>query len=87
MRAVEQITDHSMTAGIGYAIEAAVRQGWIDGEATVAEALDRLDAALDAEGQEVLLRVRDADFAVPRRFEVAAALNRMRELRVRDAPA
>ncbi|NUQ88877.1 MAG: ABC-ATPase domain-containing protein [Glycomyces artemisiae] len=84
VRAVEQITDHSMTAGIGYAIEAAVRQGWIDGKATVAEALDRLEAALDAEGQEVLLRVRDADFAVPRRFEVAAALNRMRELRVRQ---
>lgn len=84
VRAVEQITDHSMTAGIGYAIEAAVRQGWIDGKTTVAEALDRLEAALDAEGQEVLLRVRDADFAVPRRFEVAAALNRMRELRVRQ---
>ncbi|MEU6249334.1 ABC-ATPase domain-containing protein [Glycomyces sp. NPDC047010] len=84
VRAVEQITDHSMTAGIGYAIEAAVREGWIDGKATVSEALDRLESALDAEGQEVLLRVRDADFAVPRRFEVAAALNRMRELRVRE---
>ncbi|MEU5871541.1 ABC-ATPase domain-containing protein [Glycomyces sp. NPDC047369] len=84
VRAVEQITDQSMTAGIGYAIEAAVRQGWIDGKATMAEALDRLDAAFEAEGQEVLLRVRDADFAVPRRFEVAAALNRMRELRVRQ---
>jgi hypothetical protein len=30
----------------------------------------------------VLLAVRDEDFAVPRRFETAAALNRMRGLRV-----
>lgn len=84
VRAVEQITDPSMTAGIGLALEAAVRRGWIDGKATVAEALDRLDAALDADGEEELLRIRDVDFAIPRRFEVAAALNRMRELRVRQ---
>jgi predicted ABC-class ATPase len=85
VRSVEQITDPAMTTGIGLAIEAAVRQGWIDGKATVAEVLDRLDAALEADGEAELLRIRDVDLAVPRRFEVAATLNRMRELRVHES--
>ncbi|THV27609.1 ABC-ATPase domain-containing protein [Glycomyces paridis] len=82
VRSVEQITDHSMTSGIGLAIEAAVRRGWIDGKATVAVALDRIEEGLGTEGAAELLRVRDVDLAVPRRFEIAATLNRMRELRV-----
>lgn len=85
VRSVEQITDHSMTSGIGLAIEAAVRRGWIDGKATIAEFLDRMDEALEQDGEAELLRVRDVDFAVPRRFEVAATLNRLRELRVARA--
>ncbi|MFC3493627.1 P-loop domain-containing protein [Glycomyces rhizosphaerae] len=80
VRSVEQITDPAMTTGIGLAIEAAVRHGWIDGEATVAEVLDRLDEVLDAGGEAELLRIREVDLAVPRRYEVAATLNRMREL-------
>ncbi|HEU5127022.1 MAG TPA: ABC-ATPase domain-containing protein [Glycomyces sp.] len=84
VRSVEQITDQSMTVGIGLAVEAAVRRGWIDGRATVAESLDRLEAALDADGAAGLLKIRDVDLAVPRRHEVAATLNRMRALRVRQ---
>ncbi|MDA1360585.1 ABC-ATPase domain-containing protein [Glycomyces luteolus] len=85
VRSVEQITDPAMTTGIGLAIEAAVRHGWIDGEATVEAVLDRLDEALDTGGEAELLRIRDIDLAVPRRHEVAATLNRMRELRVRQS--
>jgi predicted ABC-class ATPase len=85
VRSVEQITDPAMTTGIGLAIEAAVRHGWIDGEATVAEALDRMDEVLDVFGEAELLKIRDIDLAVPRRHEVAATLNRMRELRVRQS--
>ncbi|GAB3224848.1 ABC-ATPase domain-containing protein [Glycomyces halotolerans] len=87
VRAVEQITDASMTTGIGLALEAAVRRGWIDGTATVSEALDRLETALDDGGVAALLKIRNADLAIPRRFEVAAALNRMRALRVRQSDA
>ena len=43
------------------------------------------DEALEGEGESVLLRIRDIDLAVPRRYEVAATLNRMRELRVRQS--
>lgn len=84
VRSVEQITDVSMTTGIGLAIEAAVRLGWIDGKATVREALDRLESELGEGGVAKLSNIRDIDLALPRRYEVAAALNRLRELQIRD---
>jgi predicted ABC-class ATPase len=82
LRSVEQITDASMTSGIGLAIQAAVRRKQIDGATTLADALGQLEADLEREGAAALLNVRNIDFAVPRRFEVAAAVNRMRQLRV-----
>ncbi|MBR7677606.1 ABC-ATPase domain-containing protein, partial [Streptomyces daliensis] len=87
LRAVEQIADPRQVVGIGLALELLVRRGHVDGNRTLAQALDLLDADLgDADGGggvELLLSVRDEDFAVPRRFETAAALNRLRGLRVR----
>ncbi|SCK43538.1 Predicted ATPase of the ABC class [Streptomyces sp. WMMB 714] len=86
LRSVEQITDSRQVTGIGLALELMVRRGHVDGERTLAEALDLLDRDL-ARGAEALLAVRDEDFAVPRRFETAAALNRLRGMRVhRQSP-
>ncbi|RAJ55719.1 putative ABC-class ATPase [Streptomyces sp. Amel2xB2] len=85
LRSVEQIADARQVAGIGLALELMVRSGHVDGDRTLAEALDLLDAELAAGGAEALLAVRDEDFAVPRRFETAAALNRLRGLRVTRA--
>ncbi|WP_181766038.1 ABC-ATPase domain-containing protein, partial [Streptomyces albidus (ex Kaewkla and Franco 2022)] len=81
LRSVEQIADSRQVTGIGLALELMVRRGHVDGTRTLAEALDLLDGELEA-GAEALLVVRDEDFAVPRRFETAAALNRVRGLRV-----
>jgi predicted ABC-class ATPase len=83
LRSVEQIADARQVTGIGLALELMVREGFADGRRSVREALDLLDARL-ASGAEALLAVRDEDFAVPRRFETAAALNRLRGLRVRQ---
>ncbi|OEU86465.1 ATPase [Streptomyces abyssalis] len=85
LRSVEQIADSRQVAGIGLALELMVRRGYVDGTRTLAEALDLLDADLEDAGAEALLAVRDEDFAVPRRFETAAALNRVRGLRVTRA--
>ncbi len=85
VRSIEQITDQSMTIGIGLAVEAAVRRGWIDGRAAVSDSLDRMEAALEDGGVAELLGIRDVDLALPRRHEVAATLNRMRGLRVHRA--
>ncbi len=80
--AVEQITDRSQVAGIGRAL-ALLGDGVLDGTITLAEGLDLLDAELDRRGLEALLDGRSEDIARPRRHEVAAALNRLRSLRLR----
>ena len=82
LRAVEQIADPRQVTGIGLALELAVRRGYVDGERTLAAGLGLLDEELTTAA---LLGVRDEDFAVPRRYEIAAALNRVRGLRMRRA--
>lgn len=83
LRAVEQIADPRQVTGVGLALELLVRRGCADGARTLAEALDLLEEALAERGATAaLLAVRDEDFAVPRRFETAAALNRVRGLKV-----
>jgi hypothetical protein len=85
LRSVEQIADPRQVTGIGLALRLLLFRGYLDGVNTLAEALDLLDAELAERGAEALLAVRDEDFAVPRRFETAAALNRVRGLRVSRA--
>ncbi|MFC4338114.1 ABC-ATPase domain-containing protein [Salininema proteolyticum] len=80
LRSVEQITDPSMTNGIALAMELALKERILDGDATLAEAMERLEKRLSAQALE---RIKNSDFAVPRKFEVAAALNRLRSLRTR----
>lgn len=79
---VEQLVDPSQTAGIAQAVVRLVEDGWLDGQRTLAEALDGFEAWL-AEHGAVGLRGRwPGDLAVPRRHEIAAALNRLRTLEV-----
>lgn len=82
LSAVEQITDRSQVAGIGRAL-ALLGDGVLDGTVTLGEGLDLLDAELDRAGLGALLDGRSEDIARPRRHEVAAALNRLRSLRLR----
>ncbi|WP_315970975.1 ABC-ATPase domain-containing protein [Streptomyces buecherae] len=96
LRAVEQTTDAQQVVGVGLALEVMVRRSHMNGVRPLAEALDLLDRDLGGAGPcgghhsgggfptgvQTLLTVRDEDFALPRRFEVAAALNRLRTLSV-----
>ncbi|WP_025272660.1 ABC-ATPase domain-containing protein [Haloglycomyces albus] len=84
MRSVEQITDPSMTTGIALALELALKEGHLDGKTTLSEAMDSLDKVLSERGVAELNRIRQIDFAVPRRFEIAAAINRLRNLKTVD---
>jgi predicted ABC-class ATPase len=85
LAAVEQIVDRSQVAGIGRAL-ALLGEGVLDGTIPLGEGLDLLDAELDRTGVDALLGgPRDAtDLVVPRRHEVAAALNRLRTVKVRE---
>ena len=62
---------------------------WMNGERTLAQVLDALEALLDAEGLDILDPFYEPDrhpgnLARPRRFEIAAAINRLRSVRMRQ---
>jgi predicted ABC-class ATPase len=78
---VEQLVDRSQVAGVGRAM-ALLGDAVLDGSITLAEGLDLLDAELERSGVAALLDGRSEDVARPRRHEVAAAVNRLRSLRV-----
>ncbi len=79
LNAVEQLVSTAQTRMVA---EAMV---WLKGRAldgnTLSQALDALDQALAAEGLDLLAGGRDGSLALARRFEVAAALNRLRGMR------
>ncbi|BBG02265.1 MULTISPECIES: ABC-ATPase domain-containing protein [Pseudonocardia] len=77
LSAVSQLADPSQTNGIGLALAHLELDG-----GTLAEALDRFDADVERDGAAAIAHGSLADFAVPRRHEVAAALNRLRTARV-----
>ncbi len=86
LRYVEQLVDISQTRAVGYAIHLATQQ-WMDGRRTMAEILDELEQFLQTRGLDALDPFRRGErhpgnFARPRRFEIAAAMNRLRTLRV-----
>ncbi|ANY09188.1 ABC-ATPase domain-containing protein [Pseudonocardia sp. HH130630-07] len=77
LSAVSQLADPSQTTGVGLALAHLD----LDGR-TLAEALDELVTDLQRDGAAAVAHGSLADFAVPRRHEVAAALNRLRTARV-----
>jgi predicted ABC-class ATPase len=85
LRQVDQQVDASQTRAIGCAIHYAARHLMGTGM-TLAEVLDALETVLDREGLDVLdPRHRPGrhpgPLGRPRRFEIAAAVNRLRSLR------
>jgi predicted ABC-class ATPase len=76
-----QLLDDAQCRAIGDALLQLAR-GLCDGRRSVAELLDLLDAGIEAEGLEAIAAPGFGDRARPRRFEIAAALNRLRSLRV-----
>ncbi len=88
LRGVEQLVDFSQTRAAGNAIYLAT-QRFMDGKTTLSQVLDALEAFFDHEGLDALDPYHrpgnhPGNFARPRRFEVAAAINRLRSLRMRQ---
>jgi predicted ABC-class ATPase len=77
-----QLVDQSQVTGVGLSLARLVDAGYLDGAATVAEALDALDEELAEGGVTALRGGHPGDVALPRFLEIAAALNRLRSLRV-----
>ncbi|MBD1887549.1 ABC-ATPase domain-containing protein [Microcoleus vaginatus] len=79
--AVEQIVDSGQVRAIAAAMVYA-KQQYMDGKRTLSEIIDLVMADIDAQGMDILSPFPEGDFAMFRRFELAAAINRLRSLSV-----
>lgn len=78
--AVEQLVDISQTRAIGDAIYYATR--FMNGERSLREILDSILKDIDEKGLDILSRRPSGDYAMFRKFELGAAINRLRTLEV-----
>ena len=76
-----QLVDPAQCRAIGDALLLLAR-GLCDGRRSLPELLEALDAQVAAQGFEAQCEAGFGDRARPRRFEIAAALNRLRSLRL-----
>jgi predicted ABC-class ATPase len=79
LSAVEQLVSWGQTRAVSEGILLA-RKRFMDGERTVPEILDAVMQVLEEEGLDALGYGHDGDLILFRRFELAAALNRLRSL-------
>lgn len=82
LSAVEQIVEAGQLRAIASAIVYA-KEHYIDGRCTLPEMLDRVMVDIESEGLDTLSNLPEGDLVLFRRFELAAALNRLRTLKVR----
>ncbi|MBO8162988.1 MAG: ABC-ATPase domain-containing protein [Brevibacillus sp.] len=84
LSAVEQLVDESQCRAIAdMLMQIAAR---VDGTKTLAELMEELYEMMEEHGVEAISRhvgKHPGDLALPRRFEVAAAVNRLRSLRIK----
>ncbi|MXW17588.1 MAG: ABC-ATPase domain-containing protein [Gemmatimonadetes bacterium] len=81
MAGVRQIVSQAQTRAVALALD--LSRNFMGGEAAVEDVLEALGDALDRKGLDVLDSGRTGDLALPRVQEVAAALGRLRSLRLR----
>jgi predicted ABC-class ATPase len=79
--AVEQLVDRGQTLAVGWAIHALSTRFFTRGM-TLSEALEGLEEEFDRRGLDTLVPWRTGNLARPRPFEIAAALNRLRGIKV-----
>jgi predicted ABC-class ATPase len=82
LSAVEPEVSPAQARAIALAL-AFARAHFMDGERALPEILDQVDARIERDGLDALDPRRGGDLAGFRRFELAAALNRLRTLRVK----
>ncbi len=83
---VEQLVDISQTRAVADIILYLLKK-YVDGERSLAELLDLAEADLDREGLDCVGDYLRGDYARPRRFEISAAINRLRTLECRGEKA
>ncbi len=83
LAAVSQIVDGAQLRAIAYALVYA-KDHYLDRQTTIPEILDLVMRDLTEQGLDILTDFTQGDLALFRRFEFAAALNRLRTLKIID---
>jgi predicted ABC-class ATPase len=89
LSAVEQIVDTSQLNAISDIIIYAIGKKYIDGKNTITAALDMVFKDIEKFGLDIISDFKGlhpGSYALPRKFEAAAALNRLRTLKVQQMP-
>ena len=81
LSAVEQIAEAGQLRAIAAAMVYA-QQLYLDGQRTLAEILDSIMADIQTKGLDVLTPFPEGDLVMFRRFELVAAINRLRSLKL-----
>ncbi|MCB0165090.1 MAG: ATPase [Anaerolineae bacterium] len=84
MTAVAQLVDEGQVRAIGQALNLA-RERFMDGQRDVAGVIEAVIAEIDRRGLDALDRRPTGDYVAFRAYELAAALNRLRSLKVRQS--
>ncbi|MCH7911314.1 MAG: ATPase, partial [Candidatus Hydrogenedentes bacterium] len=89
LRGVEQLVDLSQTRAIGHGIHLAATR-FVDGARTLREVVECLESVFDEEGLDLLDPFyqegrHPGNYARPRKFEIAAAINRLRTVNMNQA--
>jgi len=82
LTAVEQLVDPSQMRSIGDAI-AYAKSSYMNGRRTLREIMELVMEDIENKGLDVLAPFPVGDYALPRKFEIAAALNRLRTVRMK----
>ncbi len=83
---IHQIAEVPQARAIGYILAYLSENARTFSGKPLTEILDRVEHMLEREGLWPFLPARYGDLAAPRRFEIAAALNRLRTLRLEVGP-
>jgi len=78
---LEQLVDIDQTRAVGDAI-CYLKEHELDGRKTIADAIERLYAELQAKGLDILSTVPRGDYVMPRPAELGFAINRLRTLNI-----
>ncbi len=82
LSAVEQLVETGQLKAIAKALVYSKR--YMDSSTTISDILDRVIADINSQGLDILTTLREGDLVLFRRFELAAALNRLRTLLLCD---
>jgi len=82
---LEQLLNREQAKTIGHILVFALREGIIDGQNSLRDILNKTFDILEKEGLKVIspFNYPDGDYVKPRPYEVGAALNRLRSLKVK----